>query len=426
MHRKKPPGNSMADLLWEFDRELAQGENPNWTSYVERCRTATDRMALLGDMIRAETDHAGWNSKRVRARLQFYARHDHSKVRLAKLIQALYSDRITTGSYPPRAEFGALGVPLKQLKLRACNELLCLGHTVGRRFRLEQLLGIGGFGVVYRAMDLSNKRLVAVKTIHGKDKAAKRMARALLKEEGAALRNLPHEGIPRLIETLNERNTLCLIIEFVDGGTLWDLFKRGRVSAARAARIVAAIADALDFAHRKKYIHRDLKLSNVLIDAAERPYLVDFGLALTDESQFDREGETGGSLGYMPIESLLGMTRQLDGRTDIWSAGVILYELLTGRELTVRDSRESAFVAAVVLDKRRLSFPKDVPKALRKICDKCLARDPNNRYHTASLLRADLLRFLAGESHGKAQDTRRSGATAARVAGRNKAWVGDR
>jgi len=194
-------------------------------------------------------------------------------------------------------------------------------------------------------------------------------------------------------------------MDYIDGGTLLELCQRRPISAVRAARIVSAIADALDFAHRQGYVHRDLKLANVLLDKTERPYVGDFGLALAQTEQFDREGESGGSFGYMAVESLLGMTRQLDGRADIWSAGVILYELLTGKELTERDCREAAFVAAVVLERTRLRFPKDVPASLRHICRKCLALDPNDRYHTAGLLRLDLLAFLRDQTHGEAQGT---------------------
>lgn len=387
--------------LREFDRELRRGETPDWTTYLSGCRTIAQRLALLDDMISTEIDHVGWDTERVRDRLRLFARHDRSKAKLARVIRGLYADRLQTGELPGLAEFRSLGVPVDRLRLRAENEPVFLGYVAGRRFRLEKLLGVGGFGVVYQARDRAKNRSVAVKTFHGKDKAAKRQARKLLEEEGKVLRELSHEGIPEFIDRIVEGGTLCLVLEYIDSGTLFDLFHQGRVAPDRAARIVAAIADTLDFAHRKGYTHRDLKLTNVLLNKEDRPYLADFGLALSNVDQFDRDGEWVSSPGYTAVESAMGMTRQIDGRADVFSAGVVLYELLTGKALMSRECREWALVDAINLERQQLWFPRDVPPALRRICGKCLPRDPNNRYHTAGLLKSDLDAFLAGGSDGQ-------------------------
>jgi serine/threonine protein kinase len=164
---------------------------------------------------------------------------------------------------------------------------------------------------------------------------------------------------------------------------------------------VAATADALDFAHRKGFVHRDLKLANVLLDKKGRPYVADFGLAVVWNDGVDRDGERRGSAAYAALESSLGMGRRLDWRSDVFSAGVILYELLAGKALLSRDGLEGAMVDAFNLEWRRLWFPRDVPRVLRDICAKCLARDPNNRYHTAGHLSSALNSFLAEVSHGK-------------------------
>jgi serine/threonine protein kinase len=295
----------------------------------------------------------------------------------------------------------SLGVSLGDLQLRASNEPIYLGQIIGQRYRLEQILGIGRFGVVYLAAEIGNERLFAVKTIRGENEATRRLAHSLLTQEAQSLDTLRHPGIPELVRCVKEGRSFSIVLQYIEGGTLFDLFRKGRLLARRAAAIVAAIADALDFAHRKGFIHRDLTLANILVDKADRPYLADFGLALSGEDQFDRDGQWAGTNGYMAVESILGMTRQMDGRTDIWSAGVILFELLTGQALTTRSSREEALVDAVLLDRRRLKFSREVPKQLRAICEKCLSRDPNNRFHTAGLLRSALREFLKDGSDDK-------------------------
>lgn len=258
---------------------------------------------------------------------------------------------------------------------------------------------------MYRARDRRKAGAVAVKTIHGADTSAKRLARRLLELEGNALCMLAHEGIPKLVDRVADGPVFCLVLEYVDGGTLFDLFKQGCVTVGRAARLVAAIAGTLDFAHRRGYIHRDLKLTNVLLSRDDRPYLADFGLALSSDDQFDRDGEWVSSPGYTAVESQLGMTREIDGRADVFSAGVILYELLTGRALMSRECREGSLVEGVLLERRRLWFPKHVPRELRRICKKCLPRDPNNRYHTAGHLHSDLNAFVAEGRYGQEKST---------------------
>jgi serine/threonine-protein kinase len=394
------PVSSNVDLRWEFWEELSGGGTPDWDAYLRRCERAVHRRELLDDMISTECEHAGWDSGRIKNRLKLYTQHDKSKTGRLSVVRGLYKDCITSGANPSRETIKQLGLPLGALELRARDERVFLGQTIGGRYRLEQVLGIGGFAVVYLATDLKNRRFVAVKTLRGKETHTRQKSRSLLQEEARVLDVLRHTGIPEFVGRVDDKGAFSIVLAYIEGGTLWELAQQGRLAPKRGAKIVAAVAGALDFAHRKGYIHRDLKLANVLIDKADRPYLADYGLVLSNADQFDREGESGGTFGFMPVESLMGMTSQMDGRADIWSAGVMLFELLTGKQLMAGSCREEAFVEVVVLERRKLKYPKDVPPVLRKICEKCLARDPNQRYHTAGLLRSALHQYLAGEPNG--------------------------
>ncbi|MBX9787493.1 MAG: serine/threonine protein kinase [Pirellulales bacterium] len=372
---------------------------------MSQCRSSTERAKLIADMTSTEVERVGWKTERVKHRLGLFTKYSRSRPKLAAVVRGLYADRLKAGGYPRLEEFQPLGIPMDRLRLRAENEPVFLGYVVSGRYRLDRLLGVGGFGVVYRARDRRQAGAVAVKTIHGADTSTKRLARRLLEAEGNALCTLAHEGIPKLVDRIADGRLLCLVLEYVDGGTLFDLFKQGCVTVGRAARLVAAIAGTLDFAHRRGYIHRDLKLTNVLLSKDDRPYLADFGLALTSDDQFDRDGEWVSSPGYTAVESQLGMTREIDGRADVFSAGVILYELLTGSALMSRECREGSLVEGILLERRRLWFPKHVPHELRRICKKCLPRDPNNRYHTAGHLHSDLNAFLAEGRYGQEKST---------------------
>lgn len=394
-------GDRAADLLLEFDGELQAGKRPKWPAYLARCSTKAKRIELVGDMLSVEVERLGWDKARVRRRLRLLEEYHCSRSRLLAVMRGLYADRLQAGEFPSARDFERLGVPMEQLRLRAATERVFLGCTVGRRFRLEQVLGNGTFGIVYRASDRRTGSSFAVKAVRGADNEARRVARRILKDEASALRTLQHPGIPRFVALVAEHGTLCLVLQYIEGGTLLDLIRQGRVSPERGARIVATVADALDFAHRKGFVHRDLKLANVLLDKEGHPYVADFGLAVLWNDGVDRDGERRGSGAYAALESSLGMGRRLDWRADVFSAGVILYELVTGKPLLSREGWEGAMVDAFTLEWRRLWFPRDVPRALRDICAKCLARDPNNRYHTAGHLHSALTSFLGGVSHGK-------------------------
>jgi hypothetical protein len=184
-----------------------------------------------------------------------------------------------------------------------------------------------------------------------------------------------------------------LVMDFLGGGSLAELVGRGPLSAERAATIMHSVAEAVDFAHQHGILHRDLKLQNILLDKAGQPYVLDFGLALEESRQWS-EKVWGGTQGFMPVESLLKMTGQLDGRSDVWGLGAVLYELLTKKPLSRPQTKEEALIEAV-LAPQLLDFPHEVPAALQAICSRCLARQPHERFNTAGELATNLEFFLA-------------------------------
>ena len=186
-----------------------------------------------------------------------------------------------------------------------------------------------------------------------------------------------------------------LVLEYVAGQTLHELYRQGRLEPRRLAGLVAAVAEAVHHAHTAGLVHRDLKPSNILIDPEGRPKVCDFGLAVDEEIQRLRRGEVAGTLPYMAPEQVRGETNRLDGRTDIWAIGVILYRGLTGA-LPFRGTTTAECFEEILGREPRppRQFGDDIPRELERICLRCLSRQMSDRYLTAADLAGDLRRWL--------------------------------
>jgi formylglycine-generating enzyme required for sulfatase activity/predicted Ser/Thr protein kinase len=266
-------------------------------------------------------------------------------------------------------------------------------------FRVVRELGRGGMGKVLLAEDTLLERPVALKVIPSDSDEAK-TARQRFEQEAKAGARLSHSGIVRVFRA-GEADRLCFIaMEYVDGGTLRDRITDGeghprRLPPADAARIVSEVADALDHAHRNGVIHCDIKPSNILIDERGAARLADFGIARIDGEQ-PPDNAVEGSLPYMSPEQAGLVPQRLDARSDVFSLGVVLYELLAGVTPFQGASRE--LVLAALREGQPASLKKQVPQLPRDllvICQKAIEPDPLERYQSAAHLAADLRAYLA-------------------------------
>jgi len=262
------------------------------------------------------------------------------------------------------------------------------------------VLGHGGMGVVYCAVHPVLNRMVALKTLYpGGENRSDTLARFRL--EGEVVARLEHPNIVRIYDFDEYGGAPYFAMELVEGETLAEKLRRGRLELREAAELVRTIASAVGYAHRQKVVHRDLKPSNVLIGRDGTLKVTDFGLAKILEEGRGGLTQTDAVMGtpsYMAPEQAAGRAAEVGPRTDVYALGAILYEALVGAPPFVGESKSGVLELVRKGDMVRLSDRRpDIPAALEAICLKCLELLPSDRYATADGLEAELDRWLKGE-----------------------------
>jgi dienelactone hydrolase/predicted Ser/Thr protein kinase len=265
------------------------------------------------------------------------------------------------------------------------------GSLVAGKYRIVEEIGRGGMGVVYKAEELKLKRLVALKFLppHLMD-SPELKERFIIEAQAAAA--LSHPNICVIHEVGEAEDRSFIAMEYVEGETLRDKIKKGPMKTEDAIDITSQIAAGLGEAHRKGIIHRDIKSANIMVTGSGQAKVMDFGLAkLRGGSSLTKSQTTLGTVAYMSPEQAQGDA--VDGRTDIWSLGVVLYEMLTG-ELPFKGDRDVSIIYSIVHEEpRSIKLRKPpVPAELQQVIARALKKKPEARYGAAD----EMLKALKG------------------------------
>ncbi len=336
------------ELIVRWEEARGQGQSP---AFEELCRDCPDRL----DEFRRQVEKLG---------------------RVDWLNQPL---EVTTGS-----QIGQAVTTLPQTDLP---------RTLADRYRLDVLIGVGGFGRVYKGFDTWLDRPVAVK-VPKVDRPVGAEEVDQCRIEAKKVARLRHPNIVPVHDVGKDGGGCFIVSEWIEGVNLADRVKGERPTHREAARVIAEVADALGNAHAHGYVHRDIKPANILLDDSGRAYLTDFGIAVVGEELLKDVGAAG-TLPYIAPEQLNDGLGRADHRADIYALGVVFFELLTGRRPFLGSSpidlREQILAGGVPPPR---SVETSVPETLERFCLRCLARSPNDRYQQADLLAADLRVYL--------------------------------
>jgi serine/threonine protein kinase len=261
------------------------------------------------------------------------------------------------------------------------------------RYEVRQLLAQGGFGAVYVGHDADLDRQVAIKVpLPGITEGQ----REKFLQEARRLAQLRHPGIVTVHDVGVDAGQCYIVTDFLQGMTLHHWLDQHTPTWQEAARITIAVAEALAYAHARRTVHRDVKPGNIILIEGLIPVLVDFGLGISEADVSGAErGRVAGTVPYMSPEQVCGASHRIDGRTDVYSLGVVLYRMLCGRlPFTARDPRE--LLRQIVYDDPQppRQLVPSVPRQLEAICLRALAKEQNARYTTAGDMAEDLRQLL--------------------------------
>src|ERR1700733_664498 len=287
------------------------------------------------------------------------------------------------------------------------DAILQVGDVLGGRYEILKMLGQGGMGAVYKALDREVDRFVALKLIRP-ELASNPSILARFKQELVLSQQVTHRNVIRIYDLGDADGLKFITMEFVEGQDLRTLIiESTKFSPEEAVEIVRQVCAALEAAHDAGIIHRDLKPQNIMKDSTGRILLMDFGLARTlDSDHMTQTGALVGTMDYMSPEQALG--KDLDQRSDLFTLGLILYELLTGATPFKAESAIASLVMRTQQQATRLvDVDKNIPATLSNIVAKCLEKDVANRYQTVEELDADLAAWQGGKKNVSASSTRR-------------------
>jgi serine/threonine protein kinase len=263
------------------------------------------------------------------------------------------------------------------------------------RYDVEKELAQGGMGLIFLARDPYIQRQVVVKVLMY-SRTMDDVYRDFFQQEAELIAALEHPCIVPVYDFGWHGEQPYIVMRYMSGGTLDDHVEKGELKLTEIAHIFKRVAEALDAAHAKKIVHRDVKLSNILFDSTGEAFLSDFGIAKSKTISDDDGDWLVGTPAYMSPEQVQG--KHVDGRSDIYALGVVLYRLLTGQLPFASDSTTALINAHVDLPIPDIRLVKaNLPSVWQEVVGKAMAKDPNDRYPTAGDFARDVQEVVSGK-----------------------------
>ena len=281
---------------------------------------------------------------------------------------------------------------LKTLTLGTPFKVLDKGSIFAGKYKIIGEIGRGGMGVVLRAEDTKLKRTVALKFLPPEMSRYPEAEERFIREAQAAAA-LDHRNICTIYEAEEFEGQAYIAMAYVEGQSLRDRIAKGPLRADEAIEIAAQVAEGLEEAHEKGIIHRDIKSANIMLTEKGQPKIMDFGLAkVIGESLITKEAKTMGTVAYMSPEQAKGET--VDLRSDIWSLGVVLYEMLSG-QLPFGGERESSILYSIVHEEPKAlkGLKGELAPEVQKVINRALKKNPGSRYQKAAEMAEDLRKY---------------------------------
>lgn len=374
----------------EFAQAWRAGDEPRIEAFLDRL-PSPERSPALRELLRQELVLRRAAGESIDAD-QYYRRFPHDMEILTSVFAAPSAPEPGLIDVKIGISLTPAGGATKSLGTELTGEAPMPQHV--DRYDILRPIGRGGYGVVYLAYDTQLKRRVALKMPLSHRFQSPLDEQAFI-EEAQNAAQLDHPGIVRVYDVRVADTGPFIVQQYVAGENLNAVLKSQRMTPPRIAQLLIDVCAALGHAHQQGFVHRDLKPGNILVHSDGKPYIADFGLAVHESAQQQRKGQVAGTWAYMSPEQLRGESHRLDGRSDIWSLGIILYEVLSGRRPFTGDSAETLCADIQERDPRPpRQIDPEIPTELERICMKCLAKRAAQRYSTAGDLADDLRHWL--------------------------------
>ncbi|MFO0796114.1 MAG: serine/threonine-protein kinase [Gemmataceae bacterium] len=377
---------SLIEWLWQAEALLKADPDLDLCAAMPGAGAGTvDELAELAVL---QLSRGVWSGERARTVVARFQAYGLSPDRLPDVVRLAYRNRLADRTAGSWSDVETLGVQPDELRLNHEGECGWLGQTLLGRFRLESRLGRGALAVVYRARDEVTGEQVAVKLPASESLAV--VVGPIFRSEADATRHAEHSRVPRVLGCYEAQPVPVLVMQLIVGRTLAE-WQSGRPVQPEVARgLILQVLEPLANAHARGVIHRDPSPTNILIDSLNQVWLTDWNASLREDELTARDGDYSGTPGYASQEGLYGLTSRIDPRSDLWSVGAVLYELLTGRRLAAVSGREEAIVHSAAFDPAELKFPGQVPEWMQQVCRKALQPNAALRYGSAAEFRREL------------------------------------